>query len=78
MAGEELVAGVDYNDESLDVEVGSERDLSYGGRDIHGSEVEDIAFMREVGAVRRQNAKAGEGWAYQACKHIRTFGGIRA
>ena len=30
LAGEELVAGVDYNDESHDVEVGSDRDLSDG------------------------------------------------
>ena len=53
LAGKELVAGVDYNDESHDVEVGSDRDLSDGGRDIHGSEAEDIACMREVRAVRR-------------------------
>ena len=56
LAGEELVAGVDYNDESHDVEVGSDRDLSDGERDIHGSEVEDVAFMREVRAVRRMYA----------------------
>ena len=54
LAGEELAAGVDYNDESYDVEVGSDRDLSDGGRDTHGSENADIAFMREVRAVRRQ------------------------
>ena len=66
MAGEEHVAGVDYNAESHDVEVGSDRDLSDGGRYIHGSEVEDIAFTRKLRAVRRKNAKAGEGWAYQA------------
>ena len=65
-AGEEHVAGVDYKVEGHDVEVGSDRDLSDGGRDIHGSEVEDIAFMRKVRAVPRKNAKAGEGWAYQA------------
>jgi hypothetical protein len=35
LAGEEHVAGVDYNDESHDVEVGSDRDLSDGGRGIH-------------------------------------------
>ena len=39
------------------MEVGSDRDLSDGGRDIHGSEVEDIAFMREVRAVRRNNTQ---------------------
>ena len=61
MAGKELVAGVYYNDENHDVEVGSDRDLSDGGWDIHGSEVEDIAFIREVRAVRRNNAKACEG-----------------
>ncbi len=66
------------HDESHDVEVGSDRDLSNGGRGIHGSEVEDIAFIREVRAVRIKNAKAGEGWAYQACKQIPAFGGIRA
>ena len=42
------MAGVDYNDESHDVEDGSDWDLSDGGRGIHGSEVEDIAFTREV------------------------------
>ena len=31
-AAQEHVAGVDYNDESHDVEVGSARDLSDGGR----------------------------------------------
>ena len=78
LAGEEHVAGVYYNDESQYVEVGNDRDLSDGGRDIHGSEVEDITFTREVRAVRRKNAKAGEGWAYQACKQIPAFGGTRA
>ena len=76
LAGEELVAGVDGNDESHGVEVGSDRDLSDGGRDIHGSEVEDIAFMREVGAVGRK--RKGEGWEYQACRQIPAFGGTRA
>ena len=79
LAGEELVAGVDYNDESNDVEVGSDRDLSDGGRGIHGSEVEDIAFMREVRAVRiNQIVKAGKGWADQACTHMPACGGVRA
>ena len=54
LAGEEHVVGVDYNYESHDVEVGSDRDLSDGGGGIHGSEAEDIAFMREVRAVRRK------------------------
>ena len=53
----DLVAGEDYNDESNDVEVGSERDLSDGEREAHNSEAEDIAFMREVRAVRRIYAR---------------------
>ena len=56
-AAQEHVAGVDYNDESHDVEVGSDRDLSDGCRNIHGSEAEDIAFMREIRAVRRQTQR---------------------
>ena len=78
LAGEEHVAGVDYNDERHDVKVGSDRDLSDRGRDIHGSEVEDIAFMREVRAVRKTSQKKTQGWAYQACTQIPAFGGIRA
>ena len=66
VAGAELVASLHYNDESHVVEVGSDRDISDGGSDIHGSEAEDIACMRKVRAVRINNAKAGEGWAYQA------------
>ena len=42
-----------YDDESHDVEVGSDRDISHGGREIHSSEVEDIAFMRKVRDVLR-------------------------
>ena len=57
MAGAEHLAGVEYNDESHDREVCSGRDLSDGGRDIHGSEVEDIAFTREVRAVRRKKTQ---------------------
>ncbi len=53
LAGEEHVAGVDHNDESHDVEVGSDAHLSDEGGGIHGSEAEDIAFTREVRAVRR-------------------------
>ena len=68
LSGEGLVAGVDYNDESHEVEVGSDRDLSDGERGIHGSEVEDVAFMREVRAVREKTAEADEYWADQACK----------
>ena len=43
-----LVPGVDYNDESDDVQVGSERDDSDEDREFHDSEDEDVAFMREV------------------------------
>ena len=53
----DLVAGEDYNDESNDVEVGSERDRSDGETEAHNSEAEDIAFMREVRAVRRIYAR---------------------
>ena len=42
---------------SFDVEVGSGRDLSDGERSIHGSEVEDVAFMREARAVRRKSPR---------------------
>jgi hypothetical protein len=38
------------------VELGSDKDLSDGERDIHGSEAEDVAFMREVRTVRRMCA----------------------
>ena len=78
LAGEELVAGVDYNDESLDVEVGSDMDLSDGRRGMHGSEVAVIAFMREGSSCAQKHAKAVERWANQAHKHIQAFGGIRA
>ena len=57
LAGEEHVAGVDYNDESHDVEVGSDMDRSDGGRGMHGSEAADIAFMREVRVVRRNTPR---------------------
>jgi hypothetical protein len=58
LAGEAHVAGVDYNDERHDVYIGSDRDLSDGARGIHGSEVEDVAFMREVRALRRKTPRA--------------------
>ena len=57
LAGEELVAGVYYNDESHDVEVGSDRDLSDGERGINSVEVEGVALMREVRAVRRKTPR---------------------
>ena len=57
LAGEEHVAGVDYNDESHDVEVGSGMDCSDGGRGMHGSDVACIAFMREVRVVRRKTPR---------------------
>ncbi|MFM7984212.1 MAG: hypothetical protein ACKPKO_33305, partial [Candidatus Fonsibacter sp.] len=79
LAGEDHVAGVEYNDESHDVEVGSDRELINRGRDIHGLEVADIAFMREVRVARRKiNAKAAESWASQAHKQNQAFGSRRA
>ena len=58
-AAQEHVAGVDCNDESHDVEVGRDRDLSDGGREIYGSEVEDSGrFERCVEKALRQ-AKVG-------------------
>ena len=51
------MAGVDYNDESHDVEVGSDMGLTDGGRGMHGAEVAAIAFTREVRVVRRKTPR---------------------
>ena len=58
---------------SHDVEVGSDMGRSDGGRDTHGSEAADIAFMREVRAVRRQTPrqlKVGRGRPTNRCKPL--------
>ena len=39
------------------MEVGSDRGISDEERGIHGSEVEDVALMREVRAVRRKTPR---------------------
>ena len=39
------------------MEVSSDGDLSDGEMDTHGSEVEDVAFMREARAVRRKTPR---------------------
>jgi len=78
LAGEEHVAGVDYNDKSHDVKVGSDMGRSDGGRDMHGSEVADIAFMREVRVVRRKTPRQLKVGRIRHTSIFKPFGGIRA
>ena len=54
MAGEEIVAGVDYNDERHVAATGIS---ATGKRGIHGSGVEDVTLTREARAVRREKPR---------------------
>ena len=63
---------------SHDVEIGSDRDLRVGGWDIHGSETEDLAFMREVRAVRRTTQGHSKVGRIRHAKQIPAFGGTCA